>query len=372
MPTSIILDASSFMGKLKAVISTVSRYIEWVKMERWLLSGTEFHGGEKLTILYTGVSVNKNYFVSLVFGDNYEEKYLGRCHIWQLIKYLDKANSGYSIIVTESLKIFKNIFRVSGYFYIPGWVKGMLFLPKDFTSIFKNSSIKSDISRIKRNSFVCEVKKDLASLNKFYYDMYLPFTQSRYDKAAIVNTYEYMRRKFNRCVLIFIRKDDEVVAGVMVSSIKNYGRLWVLGVQRGKDGCVQEGAIAALYYYSLRYLHDHSSHEIYVGSTRAFLNDGVLQYKKKWGYRITGEKGAGFFIKITEDTSAVRSFLLHNPYINVDKVGNNAMFFAASEVSAHETLKGIKSGIYPQGLDWIVISTLMSNTEVKPILKIHI
>ncbi len=60
-------------------------------MERWRLSGAELHSGEKLTIMYTGVLVNKNYFASLIFGDNYTEEYLGRRRLWKLASRTDKG-----------------------------------------------------------------------------------------------------------------------------------------------------------------------------------------------------------------------------------------------------------------------------------------
>jgi hypothetical protein len=54
--------------------------------------------------------------------------------------------------------------------------------------------------------------------------------------------------------------------------------------------------------------------QVHLGASRAFLNDGVLQYKKKWGMAIAGERADGWIINALQDDAATRSFLINNPF----------------------------------------------------------
>ena len=53
-----------------------------------------------------------------------------------------------------------------------------------------------------------------------------------------------------------------------------------------------------------------------LGHTRPLLNDGVLQYKKKWGYGIKGTYGLCCYIALMSQNEAVTSFLVNNPFIH--------------------------------------------------------
>jgi hypothetical protein len=62
-----------------------------------------------------------------------------------------------------------------------------------------------------------------------------------------------------------------------------------------------------------------------LGNSRAFLNDGVLQYKKKWNLRLIKAKGfskiqnfifkPGIIVKIPILSESAKSFLVTNPFI---------------------------------------------------------
>jgi hypothetical protein len=298
MLTPITSEITGYTNGLKARISTIRRNIEWVKMERWLLRGTEIHSGEKLTILYTGVSINKNYFAGVVFGNDYTEEYLGKSRIRMLSERFNENREKFSIIVTEGLKIFGKRLLNKGYFYIPGWVQGNIDLPDDYCDIFKNKRIKRDLNRIKRSSYSYEITGDISDFNRFYFDMYVPLMQSQHGEAAIIRTYDDMRRKFKKCSMVIIKKNDLAVAGAMVSWDGIYGKWWYVGVVGGNREYIHEGVMQALYYYPLEFLHKQGCRRIDMGIVRSFLNDGVMCYKKKWGYKIMNGTPAGYFIKI--------------------------------------------------------------------------
>ncbi|MFZ7132675.1 MAG: hypothetical protein ACOWWR_09990 [Eubacteriales bacterium] len=367
MPTPITPEITS---GLKGMLSTFRRNIEWVRMESWLLCGIEIHSGEKLAVLYTGVSINKNYFAGVLFGSDYKEKYFGRGHIRKHSECFDKNREDFSIVITEGLKIFGKRLLNKGYFYIPGWVQGHIDLPDDYSDIFKNRRIKRDLNRIKRINYSYEVTRDNSDFNKFYFDMYLPLIQCQHGEAAIIRTYDDMHRKFKKCSLVIIKKDNEAIAGAMVSWDGIHGKWWYVGVLEGKSEYIHEGVLQALYYYPFEFLHKQGCRRIDMGIVRSFLNDGVMCYKKKWGYKIENENPAGYFLKILENSPGTRSFLYHNPYVVTGKDGNSAVFFDETENCTEDLLDRVRYKFLPEGLDWIIIQKINNDASISRFLKI--
>ena len=372
MPGSNVSNTSVPLHGIKAKIATVKQYIEWYKMERWLISGTEVHSGEKFSIIYNGVIQNKNYFAGLVFGSNYTEEYLGSGHIPELLRRNDNKNIDCSMVVTEGVKTFGKTLLRNHFFFIPGWVNGEIYLTDIFTDIINNRGIKSDLNRIKKNKLVYEITHDLSAFNQFYYEMYRPLMRKRHGNAAIINTYGQLYKKFKKNDLFMIKKEEMVIAGALVSHNKISGRLLAFGVLDGKDDYIHEGVMTALYYFPIKYLHEQNCRRICLGRTRAFLNDGVMFYKKKWGYKVVEESSAGFFIKVVRLDSGVIGFLQANPYITVEKRESSVVFFSKSKEAAPEILNILHKNYLTNGFDNVILSSYSAGMGIGQTLKIPI
>jgi len=63
------------------------------------------------------------------------------------------------------------------------------------------------------------------------------------------------------------------------------------------------------------------------GLTRPFIKDGVMQYKKKWGFTATKAQPGGFWMRLRVPSPGVISFLQSNPFIFVKKGKLNSAVF---------------------------------------------
>ncbi|TLD40101.1 MAG: hypothetical protein JETT_3628 [Candidatus Jettenia ecosi] len=87
------------------------------------------------------------------------------------------------------------------------------------------------------------------------------------------------------------------------------------------------------------------------GGTRAFLHDGVLQYKKRWGLQIVGSSKMGFLIQPLTKSVNVKNFFLRNPFIYIDEDKlNGAVFIESDQLCSQEDLKKIYKNYYLKGL----------------------
>ncbi|MFZ7132674.1 MAG: hypothetical protein ACOWWR_09985 [Eubacteriales bacterium] len=371
MPAKNNYYASISLHSIKWILSFIRQYIQWFKMEQWLLCGSELHSNKKITVLYTGVFLNMNYFAGIIFGADYEESYLGRYHRWNFLKNFNNKNMDYSMVVTEGLKIFSGYMKMNHYTYIPGWILGKIELPDKISNMFNNSSIKSDINHIKSNKLEYILTKDTEHFNLFYYNMYLPFIKARHGNSAILRTYYDLYRKYKNGSLLMVKKADEFVAGMLITFDKKYGHLQNLGVIEGDLTHIKEGVISALYYYSIQYIYSLGYRKIDVGATRSFLNDGIMCYKKKWGFKVEKDSAAGFFIKINKLSWGIYGFLQHNPYITTSKKGNNIVIFNNTDETLEETInRNIENKHLSAGLDGIIINKISPQGSIYQNLRI--
>ena len=138
------------------------------------------------------------------------------------------------------------------------------------------------MGKIKRNHLDFFVTKDPAFFDFFYHRMYLPYMRERHRSRAIYREHEDMRKSFDHGELLFIRKGQDLIAGVLIDYqiMETIPRTTQLGVLDGNADYVREGALAAIYYYTIKYLKDKGHQRFNVGLSRPFLSDGVLRYKR--------------------------------------------------------------------------------------------
>ena len=96
-----------------------------------------------------------------------------------------------------------------------------------------------------------------------------------------------------------------------------------LGVRNGNVEYIEQGAVTASYYFTIHWAKNEGFQRIDFGLSRPFLKDGVFVYKKRWGMALKNvnrsiDQGV-FGLKISVSTESVRSFLVENPFVFIDR-----------------------------------------------------
>lgn len=333
-------------------VKLIFRYLKHLRLDLWFIEGEEITTKHKLTIFYAGEEKNKNYLVQLAFDNSYREQYIGKTWLWKIFKTVKEKGNDYSLVATEVHKYFRIFLKKEKCVYIPCWISGEV----DISSFIKKDSVKTDMRKIRKNKLNFEVTNGLSQLHNFYNNMYLPYITKVHGNRAIVMEYDFIKKKFRTCDLLFIKKGKEYIAGNLIAYTKDKVRVWYVGV---KDGCtdyMKNGAIAALYYFSVHYLREKGFKRVGFGNSRAFLNDGVLQFKKKRGIQIVDTSETGVLIKPLSKTPGIMGFFLNNPFIYMDKGRFNGAIFVESDQSFSEKdFKKIYSSYYLRGLSKLFI-----------------
>ena len=148
--------------------------------------------------------------------------------------------------------------------------------------------------------------------------MYVPHITRIHGNKSFLVPYHEIKEKAKDCELLLIKNNKEYIAGLLIryDSKKNIPRLWQLGIKDGNLVYVKAGAMGALYYYALNHLKEKGYKKVNFYLSRAFLNDGVLQYKKKWGFQVLPLRLTRavpwFMVKPLSNTTGTKRFFSRN------------------------------------------------------------
>ena len=148
--------------------------------------------------------------------------------------------------------------------------------------------------------------------------MYLPYSYKKFGKLAVCANYYTIRHLFDRgSKLMLIKKDDKYISGSLLYIKKNIVFGTHTGIIKNKINYLKLGLGAAPYYYSIKWAKKIGAKSIDFGTCKSILNDGLLQYKKKWGsfIRKTESSFGIFAFRINNYNSGINSFLLNNPFM---------------------------------------------------------
>jgi len=341
--------------------------VDWYRLYRpnvWLLEGVERCSGKRLKVLYAGHELNRNYIAHLIVDLDRRIVCLGKRWLWSILKNDGTLLKNCDIAFVE---VDKNDGSVNGtdVFIIPAWIDCELEFDHASERRAQSKSIRRELQKIERHQLTYEVTKNLQHFDHFYHHMYVPYIKRIHGDRAALMSYEAMMSKHDRSELVLIKQDDEFIAGENLIFEGGGVRAWSLGVKDGSQDYVKAGASAAIYYYELVYLKEKGYDRLHIGASRGFLNDGVLQYKKKWGAKLAGARATGFRMTVQRDTEAVRTFLENNPFVVVtqDKLTGVLVFDKNRTIPESQLNEIMKKYSFP-GMEKLILYCSMKIQDV--------
>ncbi len=331
----------------------------WLRPHQVALVKVESVDGQPpLAILCSAASQSKNYFFRLAFGGAPRATALGQVKLRDLFRPNLAAEKNCSLVVVETTQSLFAWLKQDGWFFIPTWVNGAVNLPIP-EEFLKRDTVKSDFRKIRRSGFEYRVTRDESQFRDYHQQMHLPFIRKTHGEESLLLTYEESRKKFQAFDLLLIHKQSQpgrVLAGILIVYDYAQPRLWSLGIREDGTDYVHEGIIAALYHCSFKHLLSLGITQLNLGSSRALLRDGVLNFKKKMSQTIAGSSWEGFALKIAALTPATKKFLLSNPFIFSEGGQFHGAVFVADALSV-ERLQQMDKDFFHPGLTQLVIYT---------------
>lgn len=313
------------LRKLLSPVSFVASLVYSFRVELWLLTGKEKSSEDELVFLYAGNEWNKNYFANLAYDGSHSEKYLGTKWLWQIDIKRSYSDQPASMAVREIPASIRFLFQNKNDFRLPNMITVDMNIPENLPSFLdyhtavsplaRNHSLRTDMRKILRNDYTYEVTQELSGLNDFFSSMYLPYIKKVHDDEAVYLAIEWIIRKFSPWEILFVKKGDKKLGGVLLNYRKNKYHLRISGLKDGNLQYLQDGVSGALYFFALCHAQEKGYRVAGLGGVRPFLKDGVLNFKKKWKPWVSGQYDRRFLLRVVSTTPGVKSFLVNNPFV---------------------------------------------------------
>jgi hypothetical protein len=297
-------------------------------------------------LLFCGDAGDKNYIVRMTFAGGCAQTEMGRLWVWQVIRLIRSRACGLDFLMYDVPLRLSGLLGRRRCFCLPLWAHGDL----DSSLIdFKSRSLKEDIRKIRNKyAYTFEVTADRAGLKFFYDEMYVPYAKAQYGEELILDDFEDMVQAAENMEVLWIIKEGVRVAGMCFYYKEGKATLKSMGVLKGDEELVKSGAIQAMYYYMTNHLKDKGYSRAGVGGSRPFFTDGVLNFKKKWGLRLTRCQSNVIRVYPLRDTRWARNFVITNPCITLE--GNDFVGMAFVEKDGKltdEDIKGYARYLWP-------------------------
>lgn len=309
----------------------LKRYTGVYKSKAWHLYDNTADS-ENINVFYVGTEAHKNTILHAFFPQDGKQRYLGEQYFWG-VKCLSPKKINYDLAVIECDAVDQMPDKHRTGWFVPRWIKTYTDIP-----VAKpNNSYKYNLRVITKHKFDYWVTTDDSLIKKFYDEMYVPFINKRHQDRSLPMQLEDLQNAVanGNCELLLVRDEVRNIAGMVIDYRKMPPNLWSVAVLNADDELLSKSAVFACYHFSFIYLLEKGYSRVSLGFSRAFLNDGVLQFKRKFGFKILFPTIKGFAVYPLRHSDALSELLTNQPFVHI----NNQQMHLASFVSDEENIK---------------------------------
>ncbi|MFO0793911.1 MAG: hypothetical protein U0586_07590 [Candidatus Brocadiaceae bacterium] len=292
------------------------------------------------SFLVAGRRRDSAFLLNKIYREEPEATRLGRMLVWK-IPFLDKSPINATLI--EADRCFSPFFARRGFFAIPEWVLFTMDISMPIEKVTRLCmSNRNNFRKIRKYSYQYEVGFDKEKLHLFYHTMYLPYICSRHGKLTVLTTLNQMEDLLQKGELLLVKRGDKYVAGQLIYKASPVPIVSYLGVKDGNFDLVKQGAVFALYYYTILWAKEKGYTKLDFGHCRSFLNDGIFLFKKRLGMRVqrSPRKHRILYLSVKSINPYLEQFFANNPLVHEDQgVLKGLLFVQKDDPSIKEAVE---------------------------------
>ena len=353
---------------LKRVLSNASQIYPSV----YRLQGKGRWGDGTLTTLLFGEGRGVlPYILNLLYAAEPTKEKLGKIFIGKVKSQTKLYSPGVDLVLVGIDEIFSKFLSGLGFLVIPEWVMFKLDLAKPLPKGKRHKQLNSNLRKVKKYGYSLEMTKDFSKFEYFYHHMYLPYAKNKYGKLSLVGGFHDLRKIFERGALLLTNRGNECIVGDLIQMDKGTISSRYTGVRDGKIEYVEEGALAASYYFTILWAKEKGYKWVDFGHCRPFFHDGAFLHKKAWGMEImkstrrTLSAKAIVGMKACSRRPELLNFLAKNPFITIDRGKLKGLIFTQQEPTiTPEEVQALHRTYSIPGIDSFVIGSPETNENV--------
>ena len=294
-----------------------------------LLRGKSRITAKPATLLLAGHQPWIRYIPQRMFQDDPEWIPLGNLAAWRLPGVLERRQASADLCVARIDRLSAHLFFGKDFLRVPEWVGARLEVPEQLDRyIGKRDGVRSDVALVKRQQYHPLVTQGAEGLETFYDTMYVPFGQNRHGDLTFLRSLKDLRQRVQRGGILWVCQGEQRLAGLAFQRRRDSTLdLLAVGTAGGDVTLIKQGAIAAVYYYSLDLARQLGCTLVDLRGSRPSLLDGLLRYKAKWGATLYDKKDSYHDLLLSWETGneIVEEFLTHTPVIFRDGAGYSGL-----------------------------------------------
>lgn len=265
--------------------------------------------------------------------------------------------------------------RSGAYLEVPDWIDMGIDTEGGFEDVkqrFRRDARRNDLRRVRRGGYRCEITSDRRAIADFYDRQYEPYVRFAHGDGAFMAPKWHVVRQGAKGALLQVVLEDEVVAGGIVYPADDVlVSLW-MGLPPHLHENPPDAVISALYVFLIRYAIDYGYAWVDFAGTRGFLNDGVFQFKRKWGAEIDDGYSPSSLLLQAQNANPNTLGLLENlPVLTRGSEGLEAVIVRGDPSSIDDCVRAAERTYGIRGLRKITIlataagrkSTVVRNRE---------
>jgi hypothetical protein len=192
------------------------------------------------------------------------------------------ANTGADVVVAEVHRWMAPRFRRSGWMIVPEAVRWHGELAQ-VPPAEPERSLLEDLRKIRKNGFTLTQASAPEDWEEFYTEMVQPQARFRHGESAWVPSRRFMDELVTAGTLHLVMKGGVRVAGAC--SVRRGDTLWLplAGIRGGDPLLLRQGAGTAALALTLDWARAAGYRRVDAGRTGPFINEGLQQFKRKWG-----------------------------------------------------------------------------------------
>jgi hypothetical protein len=187
------------------------------------------------------------------------------------------------LVVAEVHRWMVPRFRNDGWVIVPRTVRWHGHLAS-VPPAARSKSLQANLAKLRKQKFTLVQGTCADDWDEFYRTMVEPQALARHGSTAWVPSPVFLRAIARRGILHFVVEEGVRVAGIC--SIAHGDTVWfpLMGVRHGDPELLQRGAGIAALALPIEWARANNYQRLDLGRTGSFVNDGLQQYKRKWGF----------------------------------------------------------------------------------------
>jgi hypothetical protein len=248
--------------------------------------------GPRWSVVYIGAGFSFEELCHILLPELADVEELPHVFLWQIPALAKKFADQGELVVCELNTVIRWRPRGAYVFTVPRWVRQALDIARPMEDILAamNQNMRRSLRRMQKQGFDYVFTQDGEDFDLFYRKMYCPYISQRHGARAALSEYDDLRRQFERGGLILVRRDQELICGMLCRVVGDACEADQMGVHEGEFDQVREGANVALWWFMMDWARRNELRRFDFGASRAQTANGTFNFKRQWGTRVAPER----------------------------------------------------------------------------------